>query len=225
MLQRTNPIVIHALRMWKRSVTRVCPKPICPVSTVAIAENIEIRIENNDISGHILFTLFSIRLTLVSRYSAFSSARGVYANVLNGSQNSRLSRERRRMQNNVTRGRGEWRIMQGECDPIYRSLFISHYSLHWRQWKRGITVNLTLLHWHYTNDGSDLSGESLAIVIEEVLWSDTGILSNNVKFPLNNVNIKFHILVMYSTWQSPKIKHYINSIPFYQTRIVTEFEL
>ena len=49
--------------------------------------------------------------------------------------------ERRRMQN-VTRGRGEWRIMRGECDPIYRYfLFVSHYSLHSRQWKRGIKRN------------------------------------------------------------------------------------
>ena len=32
--------------------------------------------------------------------------------------------------------------MRGKCDPIYRySLFVSHYSLHSQQWKRGIKRN------------------------------------------------------------------------------------
>ena len=31
--------------------------------------------------------------------------------------------------------------MRGECDPKHcYSLFVFHYSLHSRQWKRGITV-------------------------------------------------------------------------------------
>ena len=38
---------------------------LCPVSTVANVENNKIRLENNDISGHILPALFFI-LTLVS---------------------------------------------------------------------------------------------------------------------------------------------------------------
>ena len=50
-----------------------------------------------------------------------------------------MPREWRRMQNNVTRGWSEWRIMRGEYVPIYRySLFVSHYSLHLRHWKRSI---------------------------------------------------------------------------------------
>ena len=40
-------------------------------------------------------------LGLMSHYSAFFSVRGTDANVLNGSKYSRLSRERRRMQNNI----------------------------------------------------------------------------------------------------------------------------
>ena len=38
---------------------------------------------NNAISGPILVALFSIRITFVSHYSAFSSARDTDANVLN----------------------------------------------------------------------------------------------------------------------------------------------
>ena len=48
-----------------------------PVSTVANVENYEIQLENNDILGHILTTLFSIRLPLVSHLSAFSSVPGI----------------------------------------------------------------------------------------------------------------------------------------------------
>ena len=74
-----------------------------PVSIVAIVENNEIRIENNDISGHILPALFSNRLTLVPHYSAFSSVRRTDTNVLNCSKHSRPSCERRRKQNNAIR--------------------------------------------------------------------------------------------------------------------------
>ena len=103
---------------------------LCPVSIVAIVENNEIRLENNDISGHILPALFFNRLTLVSLYSAFSSVRRTDANVLNCSKHSRPSGEWRRMQNNAIREWSEWRIMRGECDPKYRySLIVSHYSL------------------------------------------------------------------------------------------------
>ena len=114
---------------------------------MAIVENNEIRIENNDISGHILPALFSNRLTLVSHYSAFSPVRRTDANVLNCSKHSRPSCERRRMQNNAIREWSYWRIMRGECDPKYRySLIVSHYSLHSPHWKRGIryTVNALL---------------------------------------------------------------------------------
>ena len=65
-----------------------------PVSIVAIVENNEIRLENNDISGHILPALFSNRLTLVSHYSAFSSVRRTDANVLNCSKHPSPSCER-----------------------------------------------------------------------------------------------------------------------------------
>ena len=40
--------------------------------------------------------------------------------------------------------------MRGECDPKYRySLFVSHYSLHLPQWKRGIryTVGGRVRYW------------------------------------------------------------------------------
>ena len=75
---------------------------LCPVSTVANIENNEIRIEKNKMSGHILLALLSIPLTFVSRYSAFS-IRGTGANTLKNSNDSCLSRERGRIQNNVTR--------------------------------------------------------------------------------------------------------------------------
>ena len=52
-----------------------------PVSSVANVESNEIRLENFDISGHILPTLFSIRFTLVSHYSPFSSVRRTDVNV------------------------------------------------------------------------------------------------------------------------------------------------
>ena len=123
---------------WKRGIMS-----IDPVSTVANVENNEIRIENNEITGNNLLASFSTRLTLVSHYSEFFSVRGTNAKVLNGLKHSRLSHERRRMQHNVTRRWDEWRIMRGERDPIYRYYryypFVSHYSLHSTQWKRGIT--------------------------------------------------------------------------------------
>ena len=117
--------------------------PLYPVFTVANVENNEIRIENNAISGPIRLALFSIRRTLVSHYTVFSSVCRTDANVFNCLNHSRLSRERRRMQNNMTRGRGAWRMTRGKCDPIHcDSLFISHYSLHSRQWKRGIIIRI-----------------------------------------------------------------------------------
>ena len=59
-----------------------------------------------------------------------------------------LSRERRRKQNNVTRERGERTTMQDECDPKYFfSIIVSHYSLHSRQWKRGISALDPILYW------------------------------------------------------------------------------
>ena len=48
----------------------------CPVSTAVNVENNEIRTENNEVSGHILLALCTIRLTFVSHYSAFLSVRG-----------------------------------------------------------------------------------------------------------------------------------------------------
>ena len=85
--------------MYKATFKEIMIKSLCPVSTIANVENNEIRIENNDVSSHIFLVLYFIRLTLVSHYSAFSSVRGADANVLNAS-----ARERRGMQNNVTRG-------------------------------------------------------------------------------------------------------------------------
>ena len=89
---------------------------LCPVSTVANVENNEKPTENNNVSGHILLPLFSIRLTHMSHYSTFSSIHKADANVLNCLKPSHLPCKWRRMQNNVTRECDEWRIMQGECD-------------------------------------------------------------------------------------------------------------
>ena len=94
-------------------------------------EDNEIRIENNDVSSHILLVLFFIRLTLVSHYSAFSSIRGADTNVLNASVPREGNAE---SCDTIAR-----RIMRGDYGPIYRySLFVSHYCLHSRQWKRDI---------------------------------------------------------------------------------------
>ena len=71
-------------------------------TTVANVENNEIRIKNNNVSGHILIALFSICLTFVSHYSAFSYVRGTDANAVNCLKHWRLSHKRRRMQKNVT---------------------------------------------------------------------------------------------------------------------------
>ena len=65
---------------------------------------------HNNVTYHILLAIFSIRLTLVSCCLHSPSCAGTNANVLNCLKLSFLSRERRRMQNNVTRGCGEWRI-------------------------------------------------------------------------------------------------------------------
>ena len=53
----------------------------------------KMRIENNDVSGHILLALFSIRPNIESHYSAFSSVRGADANVLNCLKQDRESTE------------------------------------------------------------------------------------------------------------------------------------
>ena len=51
--------------------------------------------------------------------------------------------KRMKMQNKVTQGWGKWRMIGGECDPIYRYfLFIFHYSLISRKRKWGIKVFL-----------------------------------------------------------------------------------
>ena len=77
---------------YKLSVlNRLLTVLLFPVSTVANVDNNEIRKENNNISGHILLALFSIRLTLVSHYSAFSSFRGTDMNVLIRFKNIRIS--------------------------------------------------------------------------------------------------------------------------------------
>ena len=81
---------------------------LCPVSSVANVESNEIRLENIDISGHILPALFSIRFTLVSHYSAFSSVRRTDVNVLNSLKYSRLS--------------CKWRSMQNNCDTRMRRM-------------------------------------------------------------------------------------------------------
>ena len=61
------------------------------------------------------------------------------AHITSCATHSHLSCERRRMQNNVTRRWGEWRIMQGEYDQKHcYSLFVSYYSLYSRQWHQGI---------------------------------------------------------------------------------------
>ena len=46
---------------------------------------------------------------------------------------------------------GEWRILLGECDPKHHYfLFVSnYYSLHSRQWKRGIMLNLCVSTYHH----------------------------------------------------------------------------
>ena len=128
-LRFSSPLVYRA-RPFYLCLVRHSQDYLCPVSSVANVESNEIRLEIIDISGHILPALFSIRFTLVSHYSAFSSVRRTDVNVLNSLKHSRLSCERRRKQNNAILEGGDWRIMRGECDPKYRySLFVSHYSL------------------------------------------------------------------------------------------------
>ena len=111
----------------KTSLGTISNVPLYPVSNVANVENNELRLENNANSGHILLAVFSIQRTLVSHYFAFSSFHMTDANVLNRLNNSRLSLKRRRMQNNVTWGCAELRIMRGECDPKYR--YLSTYTI------------------------------------------------------------------------------------------------
>ena len=126
----SSPLVYDA-RPFYLCLVRHSQDFLCPVSSVANVESNEIRLENIDISGHILPALFSIRFTLVSHYSAFSSVRRTDVNVLNSLKHSRLSCERRRKQNNAILEWGNWGIMRGESDPKYRySLIVSHYSLH-----------------------------------------------------------------------------------------------
>ena len=62
--------------------------PSCPVSTVVNVENNEIRIENSNVSYHILLALFSTCLTFVSIYSTFSSVSRTDTNVLNSLKQS-----------------------------------------------------------------------------------------------------------------------------------------
>ena len=128
-LRFSSPLVYRA-RPFYLCLVRHSQDYLCPVSSMANVESNEIRLENIDISGHILPALFSISFTLVSHYSAFSSVRRTDVNVLNSLKHSRLSCERRRKQNNAILEWGDWRIMRGECDPKNRySLFVSHYSL------------------------------------------------------------------------------------------------
>ena len=68
----SSPLVYRA-RPFYLCLVRHSQDYLCPVSNVANAESNEIRLENIDISGHILLALFSINFTLVSHYSAFSS--------------------------------------------------------------------------------------------------------------------------------------------------------
>ena len=111
-----------------------CLSCLCPFSTVANVENNEIWIWNNNIWGNILLQFFPNHLTLVSHYSAFLSVCGADSNVSNSLKHSRLPRKKRRMQNDVTWGWGEWRIMQGECDSKHHySIFVSYYSLQSQQ--------------------------------------------------------------------------------------------
>ena len=95
-------------------------------------------------SPRVPLALLPIHLTFMSNYCAFFSIRGTDANVLNSSRNSCLSRKWGTIDNNVTRTRGEWTIMPEECAEkwpetlFFFLVFLSHYSLHSRQWTLGI---------------------------------------------------------------------------------------
>ena len=109
-------------------------------------ENYEIQIEKSNTSGHILLLFFSIYSHFPHvrvKNSAFSFICELDTDILNSSKHSRLSHERRTIQNNVTQTWGELKMMiVGHEENVTRNIvFLYSYLiivLLSRQWNRDI---------------------------------------------------------------------------------------